>query len=142
MSIFDILLKQGIYSGLAVLMLVSKPAISQDGIEELGTLFTNTDQREKLESVRRGTYSKEAEQDSRVSNVRVDGVMIRSDGENVIWVNGESTIDGRQVKGIKVNPKAADIENYSVPVNVEGKQVHIKPGQNWSEGTGQVRDNY
>ncbi len=124
------------------LLLISEHAISEDEIEELGRLFVDVEQREKLEAVRRGTYEKEVEQESRVSNVRINGVMMRSDGENVVWINGENTLDGEPVKGVKVNPDATDSENYNVQVQIDGKSVKLKPGQNWSEGTGTIKDNY
>jgi hypothetical protein len=122
--------------------LTAKTAMAQDGVENLGTLFTDSEQREKLEAVRRGTYMEETEKNSRVSNIRVDGVMIRSDGKNVVWINGKSTIDGGPIEGIKVNADAADRDSHKVPVTIEGKRVYVKPGQVWSEGTGQVTDNY
>jgi hypothetical protein len=127
---------------LLALMLISELAISEDEIEELGRLFVDVEQREKLEAVRRGTYEKEVEQESRVSNVRINGVMMRSDGENVVWINGENTLDGEPVKGVKVNPDATDSETYNVQVQIDGKRVKLKPGQNWSEGTGTIKDNY
>ncbi len=142
MSMFNILLEHRISLVLVSLMLISKPAMSQDDIEELGRLFIDTEQREKLESVRRGTYNAEIEKESRVSSVRVDGVMMRNSGENVVWINGESTLDGKPIKGIKVNPETADGETYDVQVNIDGKRVSLKPGQNWSEGTGTIKDNY
>ena len=125
-----------------LLILFSRPAFSADEIEGLGRLFIEPEQREKLESVRRGTYNAEVEQESRVSNVRVNGIMIRSDGENVVWINGENTLDGAPIKGVSVNPDKADSETYKVRVNIDGKYVTIKPGQNWSEGTGTIKDNY
>ncbi len=127
---------------LLALLLISEHAKSEGGIEDLGRLFVDVEQREKLEAVRRGTYDKEIEQESRVSNVRVNGVMMRSDGENVVWINGESTLDGEPVKGVKVNPDTADSETYNVQVQIDGKRVKLKPGQNWSEGTGTIKDNY
>lgn len=127
---------------LLALMLISEHVISEDEIEELGRLFVDVEQREKLEAVRRGTYEKEVEQESRVSNVRINGVMMRSDGENVVWINGENTLDGEPVKGVKVNPDATDSETYNVQVQIDGKRVKLKPGQNWSEGTGTIKDNY
>ena len=127
---------------LILLMLISTSAISKDEIEGLGKLFIDPVQREKLESVRRGTYNAEKERESRVSNVRVNGVMIRSDGENVIWINGESTLDGSLMQGLSVNPKSADAETFKVQVKIEDKRVNMKPGQNWSEGTGTIKDNY
>jgi len=127
---------------LLALLLVSEHAISEDDIEELGRLFVDVEQREKLEAVRRGTYEKEVEQESRVSNIRINGVMMRSDGENVVWINGENTLDGEPVKGVKVNPDTADSDTYNVQVQIDGKRVKLKPGQNWSEGTGTIKDNY
>ncbi len=124
------------------LLTISNRAISDDGIEGLGRLFVDVEQREKLESVRRGTYDIEVEKESRVSNVRVNGVMMRSDGENVVWINGENTLDGEPVKGVKVNPETANSETFKVQVDIDGKRINIKPGQNWSEGTGTIKDNY
>ncbi len=123
-------------------VLVSNVAMAQDSVENLGTLFTDSSQREQLEAVRRGTYLEEAEKNNRVSNIRVDGLMIRSDGRNVVWVNGSSTLDNSSIEGIKVNTEAADKDSQKVPVNIDGKRVYVKPGQIWSEGTGRVTDNY
>ncbi len=125
-----------------VLLFSPAAAFSKDGVEGLGRLFIDAEQREKLEAVRRGTFKAEAEKDNRISNVRVNGVMMRSDGENVIWINGANTLDGSPLEGVHVNPNTADSETFTVPVRVEGKLMHIKPGQNWSEGTGTVKDNY
>lgn len=125
-----------------VLLLFSGHAFSADEIEDLGRLFIDVEQREKLEAVRRGTYQSVVKQENRVSNVRMDGVMTRSNGNNVVWINGESTLDGQPVKGISVNPQTADRETYSVQLKIDGKRVRLKPGQSWSEGTGTVKDNY
>lgn len=127
---------------LLALLLIPQHVISADEVEELGRLFVDVEQREKLEAVRRGTYDMESEQESRVSNVRINGVMMRSGGENVVWINGENTLDGEPVKGVKVNPETADNETYNVQVQIDGKRVKLKPGQNWSEGTGTIKDNY
>lgn len=123
-------------------VLLPNQAMSADGIEDLGRLFVDAEQREKLEAVRRGTYTSEVEEESRVSNVRMNGIMMRSNGENVVWINGESTLDGEPVKGVKVNPETADRETYNVQVKIDDKRVRLKPGQNWSEGTGTIKDNY
>jgi len=127
---------------LLALLLISQHAKSADEVEDLGRLFVDVEQREKLEAVRRGTYEMDIEQESRVTNVRINGVMMRSDGENVVWINGENTLDGEPVKGVKVSPETTDSETYNVKVQIDGKRVKLKPGQNWSEGTGTIKDNY
>jgi hypothetical protein len=125
-----------------ILMLSASPVLPEDSIEGLGKLFIDAEQREKLEAVRRGTYNAEAEKESRLSNIRVNGLMLRSNGENVVWINGESTLGGKVIQGLSVNPSSVDTDTYKVQVNVDGRRVNIKPGQNWSEGTGTIKDNY
>ena len=142
MSVLNIMTIKSTWWLIPILMLLFGPAMAAEGIEGLGRLFIDAEQREKLESVRRGTYNAEVERESRVSNVRVDGVMMRSGGDNVVWINGESSLNGAPVKGVKVYPNAADSETYKVRVMIDGKLVNIKPGQNWSEGTGTIKDNY
>ena len=142
MSRIIILPATGIFLILAAFSFMPQSVHSMDEVEGLGRLFIDAEQREKLEAVRRGTYKADTEQESRISNVRVDGVMIRSDGENVVWINGENTLDGTSIDGIRVNPDVTDRESYNVRVMIDGKRVNIKPGQNWSEGTGTIKDNY
>ena len=142
MSIAKVLLYFNACYVLPVLLFISTPGVYADELEKLGRLFTDTGQRQKLDAIRRGTYTEESEQSSAASNVRVNGIMMRSNGDNVVWVNGESTLDNRVSEGVKINPKAADKESYSVPLRINGKRIKIKPGQNWSEGTDQIKDNY
>jgi hypothetical protein len=142
MYMLEIVSRATMYSGIVIISLLSSASMAADDVESLGTLFTDSEQREKLEAVRRGTYLEEAEKNSRVSNIRVDGIMLRGDGHNVVWVNGSSTLEGGPVEGIRVSPEAINKDNNKVPVTIEGKRVYVKPGQIWSEGTGQVTDNY
>jgi len=134
--------KTGIILTGITMMFISSSVLSQGKLDELGRLFTDAAQREKLDAVRRGTYNVATEQKSTVSTVKVNGIMMRSDGENVVWVNGESTLVGNPAQGVKVYPKAVDSETFEVPVKVDGKRTIIKPGQNWSENTRQITDNY
>lgn len=137
-----VLTKAGMLSVLAAMAPFMHPAAAQDDIEGLGRLFIDAEQREKLEAVRRGTYNAERERESRISNVRINGIMMRSGGEGVVWVNGQNTLDGPPIDGVRINPDNADGDTYAVKVMIDGRLVNIKPGQNWSEGTGTVKDNY
>ncbi|MBT8439128.1 MAG: hypothetical protein KJO91_05320 [Gammaproteobacteria bacterium] len=123
-------------------LLAAFPAISQDQLNELGRLFTDASQREKLEAVRHGAYVEDANQKSSVSSVTVNGIMMRSDGENVIWVNGRSSLDGNPVSGINIYPESVDDNTFRLPIRVDGKPVRIKPGQSWSDSTDSVKDGY
>ena len=123
-------------------LLAAFPALSQDQLKELGRLFTDPSQREKLEAVRHGAYVEDADQKGSVSSVTVNGIMMRDDGENVIWINGRSSLDGNPVSGINVYPESVDGDTFRLPLRVDGKPVRIKPGQSWNDAAGDVKDNY
>ena len=129
---------------LLVVPLLCSPtgAMSQEQLDELGRLFTDASQREKLEAVRHGAYVEDADEKSSVSSVTVNGIMIRSDGRNVVWINGRHSIDGNPVSGVKPYADSVDSSSFKVPLRVDGKAVKIKPGQSWSDSTGAVMDNY
>ena len=115
---------------------------SEERREELGKLFTDSAQREKLEAVRYDAYDREAESASTITSVTVNGIVLRGDGKSVVWLNGKNTLEGQPGEGVTVDPNAADHNNYSVPVKVDGRLLRMKPGQTWSDGSGTVRDNY
>ena len=129
-------------SMLISLVLAPVPSVSQEQLSDLGRLFTDPAQRERLEAVRHGAYVVEKETKDEVTTVTVNGVMMRGDGETVIWVNGKSTLEKDPLKGVKVLAGSANRENFKVPVMVDGKFLTIKPGQVWSDGSGDIKDNY
>ena len=124
------------------LLLISNPVMSEARLEELGRLFTDAVQREKLDAVRHGAYDEMNQQKSTVSVIAVNGIVLRRGGKNVVWVNNKSSLEGSPVNGVKVFTGSTDPKRYHVPVMVDGKRVSIKPGQIWSDGTGVVKDNY
>ncbi|MBT8126927.1 MAG: hypothetical protein KJP15_05540 [Gammaproteobacteria bacterium] len=130
------------YIAFTFLALGSGPAASEARFDELGRLFTDAAQREKLEAVRHGAYGQQLESPSAVTEVTVNGVMLRSGGESVVWVNGKSTLDGQPGKGVHVRARAASPDNFSVPIEVNGRYISMKPGQSWSDGSGEIKDNY
>ena len=125
-----------------LLLLVFCETATADRLNDLGRLFTDVSQREMLEAVRHGAYVDDADQGSAVSSVTVNGVMMRSDGDTVIWINGKSSLESNPANGVKVYPDSVDSLTYKVPLNVDGKSVKIKPGQTWSDGAGYVKDDY
>lgn len=142
MFVTDNLARRCIYLLFAFLTLVSEPASSDARIEQLGRLFTDPGQREKLDAIRHGNFGQQFESTSSVTDVTVNGVMLRSGGESVVWVNGQSTLDGSTGEGVNVRTRAVNKNNYSVPVEVDGRFIHMKPGQSWSDGSDAIKDNY
>ena len=111
------------------------------GADNIDRLFTSPQQRQKLDTMR-SAPSNTIEEKPAVTNVELNGVMIREDGNNVIWVNDKSSLKSNKVDGVRVNPNAVNKESYKVPVKTDEHRIMMKPGQSWSETTGTVKDNY
>ena len=110
--------------------------IAQDYSEQsLGTLFTSQQQRQDIEGGRRGGDMSEDQSLVGPSSVHVNGVVKRSNGKSVVWINGKSTMESSMVDGIKVYSNSINTQN-KVPVMIDGRKVYIKPGETWSEETG------
>lgn len=120
--------------------LLCSPVIHAEyDVSDLGKLFTDKTQRSQIDAVRSGKSSKdEAEQ---VDKVKVSGYMKRSDGKNVVWVNGENTLEESKIDNVKVYPQNINENNKKVPVKVDNQKIYLKPGESWSKSTGKVSDN-
>lgn len=111
------------------------------GADNIDRLFTSPQERQKLDAMRTAP-SNNIEDRPAVTDVELNGVMIREDGNNVIWVNDKSSLKSNKVDGVRVNPKEVNKESYKVPVKTDEHQIMMQPGQSWSETTGTVKDNY
>ena len=107
----------------------------------LGKLFTSPVDRQKIDSSRRGEPQPSTQRIS-PSSISVNGVVIRSKGKNTVWVNGNKITGSKTVGRMKVLANSLSNKNIKVPLIIDGKPVRIKPGQSWSEDTGDVIDNY
>lgn len=109
----------------------------------LNRLFMEPESRARIDATRKGDPVVEnSEQNPQASKIRVDGVMIRKNGKNVVWVNGESNINGVKAGGVQVHTRQIDRNNYRVPIRVDQETVRLKPGQTWSGESGKISDDY
>ena len=128
-----------VWSMLLVSIICITPAYA-DSESGLGRLFTDPESRARLDAAREPVINQAGEDPATM--VRVDGVMVREDGRNVVWVNGTSTLESDSLNGVRVHSRNADRKDFRVPVGVDGKTVRLKPGQVWSDETGRVKDDY
>ena len=126
-----------IFAGL-LFALYSSVSSAQYDANDLDKLFTDKSQRARIDAARSGNSGFETQ---RVDKVKVSGYMKRSDGKNVVWVNGESTIDKSRLGDIRVHQKSIGKEK-KVTISVDGKTVRIKPGEAWLKDTGNVVDSH
>jgi hypothetical protein len=99
---------------------------------DMSTLFTTAAVRHKIDAQRRGMASSSgAIQHVSPSNIKVNGIVKRSDGKSTVWVNGRNNMAHSTVDGVKVLLRQRRTD--SVALYVDGKLVRIKPGETWSE---------
>ncbi len=119
-------------------VLFSSSAIAEGFNEQsLKTLFTSPSERKAINATRRGAGGFM----SGAASVQLKGVVKRSDGKSVVWLNRKNTMGNTMIDGVKVYPNALN-KNNKVPIRIDGRLVHVKPGESWSEETGVVEDNY
>jgi len=113
--------------------------VNADGFNEqsLKTLFNSPSERKAINATRRGGAGFE----SGPASVELKGVVRRSDGKSVVWVNRKNTMRNTLIDGVKVYPNSIN-KNNKVPIRVDGRMVYVKPGESWSEETGVTEDNY
>lgn len=84
------------FSGLAlgaVLVLCNAPLAAQEGktAPDLGRLFTTPQQRQRIDQPGKASAAEPAAGEAG----RVDGVMRRSEGRTVVWVDGVPRLEGK-----------------------------------------------
>jgi hypothetical protein len=103
--------------------------------QSLKTLFTSPQQRQAIDSSRRSSNTSSGPSVAGQAGVQINGMVKRGNGKNVVWVNGKSTIDSTAVDGVRVYSDSINTNN-KIPVLIDGKKIHIRPGETWSEGAG------
>ena len=108
-------------------------------VQALHKLFTDKQQREKIDALRSGkTIGKEVKKSETVS---VNGYVTRSDGKSVAWVNNKNTINGSKIDDVTVHRSTVG-KGKKVRIGLDGKSASLKPGETWNKDTGKIVDSY
>jgi hypothetical protein len=132
-----------VFSLLILAVCISMPKVSSAASddERLNRLFMNPETRSRIDGARKGDpVMEKSEKGAATSKIRIDGVVLRENGDNVVWVNGKSSLNSNNISGAQVRTQRIDRMNYRVPVKVDDQTVRLKPGQEWSEESGKVSD--
>ena len=116
-----------------ICIICSTPLYADYDAAALKKLFTDKRQRTQIDALRSGNYTEPGLQ--KTKQVSISGYVTRSDGKSVAWVNNKNTLDKTRVGDIKVH-QASIGKNKKVGITVDGRHVHLKPGETWSEGSG------
>lgn len=124
-------------------LLQTRPACADNVADGMQRLFTDAETRARMDAARKGDpVSENINEDQPATKIRVDGVVIREHGDNVVWINGESSLNGNSAGGVQVRSRQIDRKNYRVPVRIDDQTVRMKPGQVWTGESGKVSDDY
>ena len=120
--------------------MVLSTSVMASGFNEqtLKSLFTTPAERQAINAERRGRQGGSEEIITGPTSVQVNGIVSRSDGKSVVWMNGRNTMNNSMIDGVKVYANSMKKSNSKIPVMIDGRMVYIKPGETWSEETGIV----
>ncbi len=121
-----------------MVLINSTPVYAEYDVDDLKKLFTDKRQRAQIDAARAGDYSLNSAQQTK--KISVLGYMKRSDGNNVVWVNGQNTIDSVKLGDVRVNRSKIG-KDKKVTIRLEENVIHLKPGEQWIEGSG-IADGY
>jgi len=121
--------------------------------QELGRLFTTPEERDMLEALRRQPPKPQAEATPVVPpvvkpapvppNVTMNGLVRRSRGRGMVWVNGVTSLEGDlDAQGIAVDVGALRGTTLPVRIGNAPSAVGLKPGQTYDTGAAQIREVY
>ena len=121
-----------------IVLMCSSNAYAEYDVDNLKKLFTDKKQRVQIDAARSGNYSINSSQQTK--KVSVLGYMKRSNGNSVVWVNGQNTMEGSKLGDIDVHRSNIG-KNKKVTIKLEDNIIRLMPGEHWVEGAG-VADGY
>jgi hypothetical protein len=129
-----------------LLGLLALAALPGSAAEPLGRLFMTPEERRSLDSLREqggdafAPASGEASSSTTPADRRVvvNGVVRRSLGLDVVWVNGNRT--GAPDAPIRLRQGPDRANRVTLEDAADGTTVRLKPGQYWEPATGLVAD--
>ena len=133
---------------LCALIVLAAPAFAQDA--PLGRLFLTPEQRAALDNARRNKIRSEAvaaavvkkeKKPPAARTVVINGVVKRSDGETVVWVNGKP-VEGETPDGMQFQSGSQGQGSVTVREPDRGRRVEIKVGQQVDLVTGRVLESF
>jgi len=126
-------------------VVVAAPAIADEA--PLGRLFFTPQQRAALDNARRNKIRSDAVAGAVVKKPRppvarsvvINGVVKRSDGETIVWVNGKP-VEGETPDGMQFQVAPETKGAVLVREPDQGRRVEIKVGQQVDMNTGRIKE--
>ena len=119
-------------------------AASPPGLERL---FATAAQRAQLDRMRReGVGSMEQDESTAgtgdTSRLKIDGIVVGSDGRRMVWVNGRLLPDRTVLGGAGARLRLVSNDRVAVQANGQRRAILVKPGQVIELDSGRVQEAY
>ncbi|MDH5484758.1 MAG: hypothetical protein OEY43_05920 [Gammaproteobacteria bacterium] len=128
------------------LCIATVQASDYPGVSGLGTLFTSPMERQQLDAMRlrvlAGGTKDDAAAQAKTSKITVKGLVMRNGSKPVVWVNDSNTMKHNRLGNVLVRIDGIKQQSTKIPVKISQKNIRIKPGQQWDEGSNRVEDIY
>jgi len=121
---------------LCLALLSSGVVQAQFDEKQLQSLFMTVEQREQVDDIRNGTektiINEASARVEKFKKITVTGFVKRSNGKNVVWLNGGNTLKSNFSQGVQVQTNSINTLGQ-VTVIVDDKRLKLKPGESWSK---------
>ncbi|MBV1882479.1 MAG: hypothetical protein KUG82_12650 [Pseudomonadales bacterium] len=129
----------------------------QDYSTQFNRLFTTAGERVLLDRIRREDVPEGFDLDSNIDpnkesaavikkrrlELHLQGVMLRHDGNHVVWINGRNTMSTAELQeGVTVDLRHILKEGPAIPIGTFTSDFAIKPGQVWLEDEDRIVESY
>jgi hypothetical protein len=129
------------FSAMSASLVLTPASAAQYSEQDLGKLFNTPAQRQQLDTHRKGIRAGTVHEQTAPSDVRLQGLVKRSDGVTTVWVNGQSTLKSNAVAGMQVNTNTQHDSNR-ISITINDKTIKLKPGEVWSEESNHISNGY
>ena len=109
--------------------------------DPIGRLFFTPEQRATLDNARRQNIKIDVETEApAMENIKVNGVVKRSDGESIVWINNRPIRNRQAPGGYKITPTDSARVNVQLPQS--HRSVDMKVGQSLNAASGRIAESY
>lgn len=135
-----------------LIAIISCPSLSvaEKNNDKLGRLFTTASERHTLNQLRKNEHKKNYLQSISIKKtdsknisrpIILNGIVKRTNGDEIIWINGRQIKKNSNVDGI--NLLQGPDENGHVMIKLSNhRRIKLKPGQYMQTNNGKVKENY
>ncbi|MDM8545483.1 hypothetical protein QUF61_03215 [Candidatus Venteria ishoeyi] len=132
-----------------LLAAVAVPVAAEDDVIRL---FFTANERKQMDLLRQRSMNKDIsifieEEQIIPPRVRVNGLIIKQNGENVLWLNEQRNPQKSSLYGLDIDIQNLQEQNgadIAIPVYIHSleRAVRLKPGQHMDTSTGEIQEHY